>query len=186
MADAMPGQSNPLTPETGNNLLEVLFNYLGLVKINFENVPYALEGTVILGCDIDGKIKLKDQNGNVIEVGGGGGYTPSYKVYTALLTQAGTDAPVATILENTLESEITFHYEAAGYYYAECELFNNPNNLWYNIQQNYGVNNPVPTFSMWHSFTINRLYIESGNAGTSINELLGAGGGTPIEIRIYN
>lgn len=27
---------------------------------------------------------------------------PSYKVYTALLTQTGTDAPVATILENTL------------------------------------------------------------------------------------
>lgn len=34
--------------------------------------------------------------------GGGGGSTPSYKVYTALLTQSGTDAPVATILENTL------------------------------------------------------------------------------------
>lgn len=25
-----------------------------------------------------------------------------YKVYTALLTQSGTDAPVATVLENTL------------------------------------------------------------------------------------
>lgn len=29
-------------------------------------------------------------------------YTPPYKVYTALLTQTGTDAPVATVLENTL------------------------------------------------------------------------------------
>ncbi len=29
-------------------------------------------------------------------------YNPPYKVYTALLTQTGTDAPVATILENTL------------------------------------------------------------------------------------
>jgi hypothetical protein len=28
--------------------------------------------------------------------------TPKYKVYTALLTQTGTDAPVATVLENTL------------------------------------------------------------------------------------
>ena len=28
--------------------------------------------------------------------------TPKYKVYTALLTQSGTDAPVPTVLENTL------------------------------------------------------------------------------------
>jgi len=27
---------------------------------------------------------------------------PAYRVYTALLTQSGTDAPVATVLENTL------------------------------------------------------------------------------------
>jgi hypothetical protein len=32
----------------------------------------------------------------------GGGSAPTYKVYTALLTQEGTDAPVATVLENTL------------------------------------------------------------------------------------
>ena len=29
-----------------------------------------------------------------------------YKVYTALLTQSGTDAPVATVLENTLTDDI--------------------------------------------------------------------------------
>jgi hypothetical protein len=32
---------------------------------------------------------------------------PKYKVYTALLTQSGTDAPVATVLENTL-GDISF------------------------------------------------------------------------------
>lgn len=32
----------------------------------------------------------------------GEGQVRAYKVYTALLTQTGTDAPVATILENTL------------------------------------------------------------------------------------
>jgi hypothetical protein len=36
---------------------------------------------------------------DIIETVGGG---PSYLVYTALLTQSGTSAPVATVLENTL------------------------------------------------------------------------------------
>lgn len=49
----------------------------------------------------------------------GGNPTPvdsrPYKVYTALLTQSGTDAPVATVLENTL-GEITFTYEDVGSY----------------------------------------------------------------------
>ena len=40
---------------------------------------------------------------------------PSYKVYTALLTQTGTNAPVATVLENTLGS-ITYIYNSDGYY----------------------------------------------------------------------
>jgi hypothetical protein len=40
----------------------------------------------------------------------------SYKVYTALLTQSGTDAPVATVLENTLGFTPTYSYEAVGAY----------------------------------------------------------------------
>ena len=34
----------------------------------------------------------------------------SYLVYTALLTQSGTDAPVATVLENTLGGTVTWSY----------------------------------------------------------------------------
>jgi hypothetical protein len=33
-----------------------------------------------------------------------------YKVYTALLNQSGTNAPVATILENTLVGTVSFYY----------------------------------------------------------------------------
>ena len=40
-----------------------------------------------------------------------------YKVYTALLTQSGTDAPVATVLENTL-GDITFTVDGEGTYNA--------------------------------------------------------------------
>jgi hypothetical protein len=38
------------------------------------------------------------------------------KVYVALLTQTGTDAPVATVLENTLGEVPTFAYNGNGDY----------------------------------------------------------------------
>ena len=39
-----------------------------------------------------------------------------YKVYTALLTQSGTDAPVAIVLENTLGGEVVWSYDSVGVY----------------------------------------------------------------------
>ena len=45
---------------------------------------------------------------NLISLGGSGGDSRPYKVYTALLTQLGTDAPVATVLENTLGEEVVW------------------------------------------------------------------------------
>ena len=41
---------------------------------------------------------------------------PTYKVYTALLSQSGTNAPVATVLENTLGDIVTFTYKDVGTY----------------------------------------------------------------------
>ena len=48
----------------------------------------------------------------------GGGAAP-YKVYTALLSQTGTDAPVATVLENTLGGEVVWSYYTEGVYQGE-------------------------------------------------------------------
>jgi hypothetical protein len=52
---------------------------------------------------------------DVADLGGGGA---SYLVYTALLSQSGTDAPVATVLENTLGGEVVWSRGAEGYYVA--------------------------------------------------------------------
>lgn len=41
-----------------------------------------------------------------------------YKVYSALLTQTGTTAPVATVLENTLDGTPIWDYAGTGQYYA--------------------------------------------------------------------
>jgi hypothetical protein len=46
----------------------------------------------------------------------GGGSAPTYKVYTALLSQSGTDEPTAVVVENTLEADVTYSYIAAGQY----------------------------------------------------------------------
>lgn len=43
------------------------------------------------------------------------GFRP-YKVYTALLTQTGTNAPVATVIENTLGQTVTPLYQEQGIY----------------------------------------------------------------------
>lgn len=44
------------------------------------------------------------------------GTTNGVKVYRALLTQTGTDAPVATVLENTLGGTVVWSYSDVGLY----------------------------------------------------------------------
>ena len=39
-----------------------------------------------------------------------------YKVYTAFLTQSGTSAPTATVLENTLGATLSYSYVSEGLY----------------------------------------------------------------------
>lgn len=45
-------------------------------------------------------------------------YVAPYKVYTALLSQSGTNAPVATVLENTLGGTVVWSYSGTGSYQA--------------------------------------------------------------------
>lgn len=52
----------------------------------------------------------------IIEVAAGG--AASYSVYTALLSQSGTNAPVATVLQNTLGGTVMWGYSSVGNYTA--------------------------------------------------------------------
>ena len=45
-------------------------------------------------------------------------YSLGYTVYTALLTQTGTNAPVATVLQNTTGGTIAWSYSNVGIYVA--------------------------------------------------------------------
>jgi hypothetical protein len=101
----------------------------------------------------------------------------SYKVYTALLTQSGTNAPVATVLQNNI-GNISFSYISAGLYYINSSnLFLN-NKTWYSILAN-------KNGTTGHAFNLTyidseKLLIEQNVAN---NDLLS---NTPIEIRVYN
>ena len=46
------------------------------------------------------------------------GYPDGTKIYMALLTQSGTDAPVATVLQNTLGGTVVWTYNGNGSYIA--------------------------------------------------------------------
>lgn len=76
------------------------------------NNPDVGEKTLFL--DIDNKLKTKDDQGIIEEISLASANEP--KVYVALLTQSGTNAPVATVLKNTLGSEVVWSYTFEGIY----------------------------------------------------------------------
>ena len=51
-----------------------------------------------------------------IDTSTGGGGAAAYLVYTALLSQSGTDAPTATVLQNTLGGTVVWTRDSAGFY----------------------------------------------------------------------
>lgn len=154
------------------------------------------DGTIIRNTE-DGEIQVYDADGEtwdgLVPPSGGGGsgvvslsgtgvdnsdpHNPvvnarPYLVYTALLTQTGTSAPVATVLENTLGGTPAWQYEDVGEF----------------------------TATLAGAFTVGKTWVligtsESGTYGSynvisnTVGIVSSAGNGTltnrPIEIRVY-
>jgi hypothetical protein len=105
----------------------------------------------------------------------------NYRVYTALLTQTGTDAPVATVLENTLGIEIIWQYNNPGNYTASTpNLYSDPSKVVFiiNNSQNFGINGGENN--------VNEIYLNTyslpGDGSLADNLLYNAF----LEIRVYN
>ena len=107
-----------------------------------------------------------------------------YRLYIAKLSQSGTNAPVATVLENTLGETVTWSYDAGGSYSASI-----PSGFTYaktSVQFTSGYqNNPSAKF-FCYPYTDDVIYIEC-RTGTEVSvpaddELDFA----TIEIRVYN
>ena len=107
-----------------------------------------------------------------------------YKVYTALLSQTGTNAPIATVLENTLGGTVVWSYASTGVYVANLTgAFTINKTIVFTSNAAYPVTPP-------HQFTggvrsnSDSIQITSKNgSGTLTNDLIS---NMSLEIRVYN
>ena len=137
---------------------------------------------------IGGKVVFPDVVGGTKTVAYNEDVKP-YKVYTAVLTQTGTNAPVATILENTFGENIVWSYGGTGTYYATVTT-NTFDNL-YAITPSESVKNSNISFrfkiiiKLDSSVVTNKQLVLTtmDNSGSFANAVLL---GQPIEIKVYN
>lgn len=108
----------------------------------------------------------------------GGGAAP-YKVFTALLTQSGTDAPVATVLENTL-GDIVWSRDVNGFYVGTLSNSFPNEKTFCLIQNNYQSSGTQNYIYRSNNSEIN---VETIVSGVSTDSELYQ---TSIEIRTYN
>lgn len=111
--------------------------------------------------------------------------TPSYKVYTALLTQEGTNAPVATVLQNTLGGVVVWTRDSQGIYYGTLSGAFTVGKTFipttYFKQKQY--QSPGWTY---YINDVNSILIQSSQGDVAGNFVDGIIDSAPIEIRVYN
>ena len=131
------------------------------------------------------KLTIQEMDGNLTFLEG---LARPYKVYTALLTQGGTNAPVATVLENTFTGSISFAYSKAGTY----EIISSANEftqnktltqiqVWVNSE-----NKPRIGAVQWETEDKLILYTYDTISNTLQTGIGGNNFLTSIEIRVYN
>lgn len=107
-----------------------------------------------------------------------------YKVYTAFLTQSGTNAPVAVVLQNTI-GDISFEYiDIGAYAISSNNLFTEDKTIVLQDQQINRNDNDIDYCIRIVYDDVNSIIINTAFLDTSeINDALL---NTPIEIRVYN
>ena len=113
---------------------------------------------------------------------------PKYKVYTALLTQTGTNAPVATVLENTLGGEVVWSYVSIGNYLATLSgAFTENKTLLPNVYS-LSVDGVLEGTIKYNRIGISSIQLDARQDidGDPSDDLLNAGGDYFVEIRVYN
>ena len=133
----------------------------------------------LLDREISGSIGNKGDTLNYILKQIANGNQAPYKVYTALLTQSGTEAPTAVVLQNTL-GELTFEYDNVGQYKIISNGLFTVGKTTISIGL---VSNDVGFVSTSGGDNDeNNLYINTADiSGSALNNILN----TSIEIRVY-
>ena len=120
-----------------------------------------------------------------------------YRTYKAMLTQTGSDAPVAAVLENSLKLDITYEYDSPGIYYAytgnllfgspfqtidgrKVEVFITPQAV-VNISPSVDTLSAYPVF-----FNVIDIVTWNNDLADYVDQILGGYCSTVLEIRVYN
>lgn len=105
-----------------------------------------------------------------------------YKVYSALLTQSGTDAPNAIVLENTIGNIVWTRDQNGGYFATLTNAFPQEKTFISITPNSQGIDIPFFTAN-WNTVDNIGFFTLDGNTVTYTDGLLI---NTPIEIRVYN
>jgi hypothetical protein len=103
-------------------------------------------------------------------------YTPTYKVYTALLSQSGTNAPVAVVLENTLGFTPVWSRTGIGTYHLTYAGGFTANKTWVNVQ---GENGSID-YLAYDDGDTNVVYLSTAPSDSQMS------GVTSFEVRVYD
>ncbi len=113
--------------------------------------------------------------------------TPQYKVYSALISQSGTNAPTLVILQNTLEQTVSVNaYSSPGRYSLSVSgniLLNNK--TWYTIT-NDNNNRTIAYIDKSNSLGNTSIVTIDTFSFISSAYVDGILQSTPLEIRVYN
>lgn len=123
-------------------------------------------------------------------------YFLGYKCYRASISQTGTDAPVVTVLENSLGISVEYIYGAPGIYLglSSEDLFAMPTESIAGkkvdvfITPSAVVHSDEPIVFSAYPIFVNAISLSSYNIATSLYEDQWLGGLNPttFEIRVYN
>ena len=93
---------------------------------------------------------------------------PTSKFYKALITQSGTDAPTATVIQNDFNGDLTWSYDFAGQYILNCTgtQFTTNKTVCYRIGGGGAINPANLT-------TINSYPLSFGNNTIVVNTVVG-------------
>lgn len=145
---------------------------------------YTNSGKVYLGdnVEVNGKIKASPATASdeVIVKSQLDSAARPYKVYTALLSQTGTSAPVATVLENTLGGTVVWTRNSVGNYSATLTGAFTFNKSWGNITLSTNVVSYSATITNTNDDTMNLLTMNGSNVVADISSTSAS-----IEFRVY-
>ena len=130
---------------------------------------------------INSTILLKKKSSSA-SAGGGA----SYLVYTALLTQTGTNAPVATVLDNTLGGTVVWSRDSQGIYVATLSgafTANKTTPISQREQQSADNVDDIPKWLTGLRLTDNTYGLNTGNSDIGLSDSVLSG--VFIEIRVY-